>query len=243
MPLAPLDMLDMSPQKPFFAIGDIHGCKGQLDTLLAKIKHRRPDDAQLIFIGDVIDRGSHSAQALKLVFEMVQNAPETTTLLMGNHEKMLLEFIDDPAGRGLRWIANGGIETLASFGITGLPRNLDAEDATEAADALESAMPSGMQDWLRALPLQWSSGNVHCVHAAMNPDRSPEDQSERSLIWGHPEFLSRARDDGQFVVHGHTIVPRPAVNGTRVSIDTGAYKNRPLTAVHVSQGQVEFLQA
>ena len=240
---APIREDAIAPALPFYAIGDIHGCLPQLERLLTQIAERRHQGEPLVFVGDTLDRGAQSAQVLQLVFELVQADPQSTMLLLGNHEKMLLEFIDDPAGRGARWLVNGGRETLRSFGISELPRKPDAEDATEAADALEAAMPSGMQEWLRALPMRWSSGNVHCVHAGMNPERSPEDQSERSLIWGHPAFLNCARSDGQFVVHGHTIVAKPNLTEGRISIDTGAFKNRPLTAAYVSQRQVEFLQA
>lgn len=240
---APVQSDTIAPKMRFYAVGDVHGCLAQLEQLLERITQQRQHEEPLIFVGDTIDRGPQSAQVLQLIFELAQSAAKTTTLLMGNHEKMLLEFIDDPAGRGARWLVNGGLETLRSFGISDLPKNPDAEDATEAADALERALPDGLQDWLRKLPLQWASGNMHCVHAAMNPDRNPEDQSERSLIWGHPEFLHRARTDGSIVIHGHTIVTKPNFKDGRIAIDTGAHKNRPLSAVRVCLGQIEFLQA
>lgn len=240
---APIQVDALAPNTPFIAVGDIHGCYAQLQKLVEQIEGQRQSELPLIFLGDAIDRGPQSAQVFQLIFGRVQAAPEKTTLLMGNHEKMLLEFIDDPVGRGARWLTNGGLETLRSYGIYDLPRKLSAEDAIEAADALERALPSGMQDWLRALPLQWSSGNVHCVHAAMNPERGPEDQSERSLVWGHPKFLNKPRDDGAFVVHGHKIVSSACVTDTRVSIDTGAYRGRALTAAYIRNGSIQFFQA
>lgn len=222
----------LAPDQRFYAIGDIHGCLKLMDNLVAKI---RAEDAQapIVFVGDYVDRGPQSAQVLARLFEMQQAAPEQIICLMGNHERMLLEFIDDPLGKGARWLVNGGVETLGSYGITGVKPRPDEDDALTIADRLEEAMPAGLQDWLRALPQQWSSGNVHVVHAAMDPAKAPGDQKERTLLWGHRDFMREPREDGACVIFGHVIVPKPDVRDGRIAIDTGAYKTGQLTAVRV----------
>ena len=160
---------------------------------------------------------------------------------MGNHERMMLEFLDDPAGRGARWLGNGGLQTLASFGIGGLGARPALEDMTKASEALAVALPDGMEAWLRALPLMWRSGNLVCVHAGMNPAKPPEAQEASTLLWGHPKFLSQPRRDGLWVVHGHTIVEAPEAQAGRIAVDTGAYHSGRLTAAALSAGQCRFL--
>jgi diadenosine tetraphosphatase ApaH/serine/threonine PP2A family protein phosphatase len=237
----------LAPDTPFYAIGDVHGQADQLEKLLEQIDQDRAayglDQATLLFIGDFIDRGANSAGVLNRLFALSKASSANTVCLMGNHEKMLLDFIDDPAGRGAMWLRFGGIQTLASYGITGVREKAPAEDLLEICDSLEAALPPDMLSWLRALPLSWHSGNCSCAHAAMNPARAPERQSERTLLWGHTDFMRKPRDDGHWVVHGHTIVKKPGIEHGRIAIDTGAYRSGPLTAAAISKASCRFLQA
>lgn len=240
--MAPSVPTIVAPAQEFYAIGDVHGCLEQMQALIAKIRAQNAE-APLVFLGDYIDRGPHSAGVLAALFEIHKATPDTTICLMGNHERMLLDFIDDPAGKGARWLANGGTATLDSYQITGIKPRPDAATAMDAADALEAAMPDGMLAWLRTLPLRWSSGNVHCVHAAMDPACAPDAQNNRTLLWGHPGFLKIPRADGACVVFGHVIVPHPDARDGRIALDTGAYRTGVLSAVHISASGFSFLQS
>lgn len=225
----------IAPAAPFFAIGDIHGCLPQMENLLSQLDGPGPR----VFLGDYVDRGPQSAQVLARLFTLQKQGADIICL-KGNHEAMLLDFIDDPLGGGARWLKFGGLDTLASFGIDA---TIAVEDALDAASALEKAMPDGMLAWLRDLPLRWSSGNMHCVHASMNPDKAPAAQSENAMLWGHPNFFAKPRKDGQCVIHGHTIVPQGVVRDGRISVDTGAYQGGPLTAVAIGDGTARFVTA
>ena len=233
---------DFAPEVPFFAIGDIHGCARLLDDLLAQLEAVATGEEIWVFLGDYIDRGPDGQEVLTRLFDLSRKYPDKVVCLMGNHERMMLDFINDPAGSGLEWLKFGGLETLRSFGVAALKTGLDSTASIELANALEVALPSGMQEWLRGLPLQWTSGNMHCVHAAMSPKRHPRAQREEALLWGHPKFFSEPRDDGEFVVHGHTIVKNAGISGSRVSVDTGAYKTGRLTAARVSGSDCIFFQ-
>ena len=61
-------------------IGDIHGCYAELQDLLDKAG--LGEDAQIIALGDVLDRGPESPQ----VFWFFQQTPHAQSL-MGNHER------------------------------------------------------------------------------------------------------------------------------------------------------------
>lgn len=228
------------PDAPFVAIGDIHGCYEPLRKLITRLDAVTEGDETAVFVGDYVDRGPRSREVLSWLLEMNQTYPEKVICLMGNHERMLLDFLDDPVGRAARWFRNGGFDTLDSFGVVLRDRTVDPDVALEIAHALEAAMPEGMLDWLRCLPLRWSSGNVHCVHAALSPRRAPDDQPDKVLLWGHHDFMNTPRDDGQFVVHGHTIVSQAGVTGSRISIDTGCYRTGRLSAVRVEPGACVF---
>lgn len=69
-----------------------------------------------------------------------------------------------------------------------------------------------------------------------------EFQSPQTLIWGHEEFTTRIRDDGYWVLHGHTIVDEATAQDGRISIDTGAYATGRLTCAHVYNQGLTFMR-
>lgn len=84
----------------FFAIGDLQGCAGQLDALLARIDAISPD-ANLLFVGDLVNRGPDSAGCLRRLRALGQRA----RVVLGNHDLHLLAVAN-----GLR--APGRSDTL-----------------------------------------------------------------------------------------------------------------------------------
>ena len=235
----------VAPLEPFVAIGDVHGRDDLLAALLAELTRAAPA-APLVLLGDLVDRGPDSAAVLTRVQAMCE-AHASVVCLKGNHEQMLLDFLDDPAGRGLKWLDFGGRETMQSFKLKAPAAKADLEDVAEAAEALEDAMGRDLIAWMRQLPTRWMSGQVIAVHAALDPARAPVDQSDRSVLWGHPEFFTKTRTDGLWVVHGHTIFSEPYASSGRISCDTGAYQTGRLSAALIGSGAadaaVQFLQA
>lgn len=219
-----------APDSPFIAVGDIHGCAG----LLTRFLETEPA-CPVICVGDYVDRGDHSADVLRLL----HGRPDIVCL-SGNHEEMMLNFLDNPARTGPRWLRYGGLQTLASFGITGVVESSGAEALTEAGAALRSAMGLDLLAWMRGLPTSWQSGNVAVVHAGADPARAMDAQDTKTLRWGHPDFDRRTRDDGVWVVHGHTIVDVPVASRGRIALDTGAYATGRLTAALIEPGKTTF---
>jgi len=236
-----------APDSPHFIVGDLHGMLDLLEHILEQIDHVIGSldlpDPKLVFVGDYIDRGPSSAGVLKRLHELSREFPQNVTCILGNHEQMMLDFIEAPSARHARWYRNGAAQTLASYGIQ-LPAEAEwAATANAVAMALRSQLGDTMEDWLRALPTSQKSGNLTITHAGTDPGRDIGDQSPRVLLWGHPEFLTRVRTDGQWVAHGHTIMETAVCAEGRISIDTGAYATGCLTAAAVlPDGTVEFLQ-
>jgi serine/threonine protein phosphatase 1 len=160
---------------------------------------------------------------------------------MGNHEAMMLDFLNAPVESGPRWLKHGGIQTLASFGISGATEASEGTDLLRARDALYDVMGEEMVDWLNNLdPIGWS-GNVAVVHAGADPSTPLEKHDPDTFVWGHPDFSRKPRRDGFWVVHGHTVVDAPSMKDGRISIDTGAYATDRLTAAVLSKDGVEFM--
>jgi len=231
----------IEPDQPFVAIGDIHG-RADLLLELDRLIKARCSGWPVVFLGDYVDRGEQSREVLEHLMSVSPESTPSVTCLMGNHERMLLDFLDDPAGNGPRWLRNGGLQTLASFAVE-MPRG-DANDPAvfeDLRDRLSDTMGDKMIAWLRALPLKWHSGNVWAVHAGADPDLPMTEQPDDVLLWGISAFRHTPRTDGQWVVHGHTIVDAAQIQGGRIALDTGAYATGRLSAAGISADGVDFI--
>jgi serine/threonine protein phosphatase 1 len=245
---APADAVPPQPEQPLFVVGDLHGrvdlferMLEQIDLVIGKMGLTNP---KIIFVGDIIDRGPESAKTIARLIELTGEFPDNVVCLLGNHEQMLLDFLESPEARHARWFRNGGRETCESFGI-----QLPLEDEMAAkADQIAAELTAGLGqtalDWLKARPIQLASGNVVIAHAGLDPGRPLSDQSDRVMIWGHPEFMQRSRTDDIWVAHGHIVVDEAICADSRISVDTGAWSTERLTAALIlPEGRVEFLQA
>ncbi|SDF50536.1 serine/threonine protein phosphatase 1 [Salipiger thiooxidans] len=231
----------MRPEEAFFAVGDIHGCDALLGRLLSKLEELAHPTAKLVMVGDYIDRGEQSADVLRRLRRMQADAgPNLMICLRGNHDQMLLDFLEDPQSFGMRWFRHGGLQTLASYGLPGVAATASDSAWSDARDRLRDRMEDGLEDWLRGLPTSWQTGNVFVCHAGADPARPIDAQRSRSLIWGHPDFDTVPRTDGIWVVHGHTITERARPKDGRIPVDTGAYATGRLTAALLETGKVQF---
>lgn len=68
-----------------YAIGDLQGCAAQLDLLLDRIDAASPG-AQLVFVGDIVNRGPASLQTLRRLVALGDRA----LCVLGNHDLHLL---------------------------------------------------------------------------------------------------------------------------------------------------------
>jgi serine/threonine protein phosphatase 1 len=232
----------LAPTQSFAAIGDVHGRADLLDALLIRIGSELPE-GPVICVGDYVDRGEDSAAVLRRL--QAENTSDRSPLicLAGNHEDMLLKFLDEPEKSGQMWLRNGGLQTLASFGVGGITPATTGAALVKARDALALRMGDDLIDWLRALPVTWTSGNVTVLHAGADPALPLSEQKRQTLLWGHKDFASRPRSDGQWIIHGHTIVPEPESTGGRIAIDTGAFATGRLTAAIVTPDSLRFVTA
>lgn len=231
-----------------YAVGDVHGRADLLEALVEKILHDAlthksvtgiDEPAELVFIGDVIDRGPDSCGALEFLAAITEWPEVEPIFVLGNHEEMLLKFLEDPIGHK-RWLRFGGYETLLSYNLALSGDLFEDKILLRIAEDLRSAMEHHLA-LLETFVPSHTNGNLHFVHAGADPAVSMELQSQRDMIWGTDAFTAAARTDGQWVVHGHTVVEKPIVKSGRISIDTGAYLTGALTALKVSGAEISFL--
>jgi serine/threonine protein phosphatase 1 len=237
------------PATTTYVVGDIHGRADLLELMLELIDGHiggtGSTDPKLIFVGDYVDHGPDVVGVVERMQELTSDFADNVTCLMGNHERMLLDFLADPALRGPRWMRAGGAATLQGYRVS--PDDLHpaapAEAWTQAAAQLAEALGPSTRAWLADRPLSWSSNNLWVVHAGADPARGMADQTARVLLWGHPEFESAPRGDDAWVAHGHVERDTPVFDEGRIGVDTAAWSTGRLTCVAIKpDGSHAFLQ-
>jgi len=215
-----------TPDQPIFVIGDLHGRVDLLENMLELIDKRigelRLNNPRLVFVGNLIDHGPSSADVVKRMRELTHEFPTNVQCLLGSNEQMCLDYLEAPVARQARWLKDGGAMTLQSYAVA-LPGQ-EPSEAERVAAELKDAMGEDTIAWMRR--------------------RAMTDQADRVLTWGHPEFLGVARNDDQWVAHGHSISEQPEIKDGRISVNTAAWKTSILSAAMIlPDGSVDFLQA
>lgn len=194
-----------------YVFSDVHGHAEPLDRVLSRVSPAKDD--RVFCLGDMIDRGPDPVRVMRIV-RAIPNA----TVLMGNHEDLMLNFFAHPDDHlsVANWAINGGKMTL---------NGLEAMDGDEAVELV---------NWAGTLP-RWSYTQVDgryylLCHAGLRPS-SPasrgtwsddsaeallEAQDPDDLVWIREEFwgVSTGLVDedglGPIVIAGHT--PTPYLN-------------------------------
>ncbi|MEU8912835.1 polynucleotide kinase-phosphatase [Streptomyces nigrescens] len=221
---------------PFDIIGDIHGCRSELETLLGRLGYAlvrdalgRPVDAAhpegrtAVFVGDLVDRGPDSPGVLRLVMGMV--GAGHALCVPGNHENKL--------GRYLK-----GRKVQHTHGLAETIEQLEKEDAAFRAEvgAFLQGLVShyvldggGLVVCHAGLPEKYhgrTSGRVRSF--ALYGDTTGE-TDEFGLPVRYPwaeDYRGRAA-----VVYGHTPTPRATWLNNTLCLDTGCVFGGAMTAL------------
>jgi serine/threonine protein phosphatase 1 len=207
-----------------YAVGDIHGCRAQLEQLHAEIARdleARPIASPLlIHLGDYIDNGPDSAGVIDLLLSrrllsrrlLSRRPPIPTIDLLGDHERMLIDALDGDRAAATDWLWSGGRAALESWSLDpGLPR-----------EQWEAALPPAHVAFLRGLKRMHREGDYLFVHAGIRPGVELAAQSLDDLVGIRQPFLWTGQPLGAIVVHGHSSNPEVVRTENRIGLDTGA---------------------
>lgn len=211
---------------PFDIIGDVHGCRSELETLLGRLGYRdgtHPEGRTAVFVGDLVDRGPDSPGVLRLVMDMV--ASGDALCVPGNHENKLGRWLK---GRKVQH-THGLAETVEQF-----EKEDDAFRARvrEFVDGLVShyVLDGGKLVVCHAgLPEKYhgrTSGRVRS-HALYGETTGETDEFGLPVRYPWAEdYRGRAA-----VVYGHTPVPNTSWINNTICLDTGAVFGGKMTAL------------
>ncbi len=226
-----------------YAVGDVHGRLDLLEEMLAKIEAdiaaRHSAQNLIVFLGDLIDRGPHSAGVIERL-RTWRPADASAIFLCGNHEEVLMRVLAGEPVILADWLRFGGTECLASYRLA--RPALEKMDEAEALAAIRAAIPPEHQAFLNTFADSLRFGDYLFVHAGIRPGIAVSAQAKKDLRWIREPFLDNSTDHGFVVVHGHTISARVEQRANRIGIDTGAYRTGRLTALAIEGERRWFLE-
>ncbi|TVR18146.1 MAG: hypothetical protein EA401_00045 [Planctomycetota bacterium] len=246
-PPQPMDPVQLEPidEAVVSFIGDVHGWWSRLEDLLPQCQ------GHLVFVGDLIDRGSQSREVVQAVRALVEEG--RASVIMGNHEYALVRGlgcpdIGIPGNDELYeawWSRYGGATTAHSYGAD--PQDPQALRRALGDDlAFLAELPWYL--WGRAGDQPWLA-----VHAGLEerPYAQQLHECSRQYRWLRtelPRFLyakdrvhTRPSDlpTECALVSGHTPQPEASITAGRILTDTsGGRFQRRLSAVIWPSGEV-----
>ncbi len=233
---------------PFDVIGDIHGCRAELEALLDRLgytlgrdeagravgaAHR--DGRRVIFVGDLVDRGPDTPGVLRLVMGMV--AAGAAFCVPGNHENKLLRAL---RGRDVR-IGHGLAESLAQLATEPAPFRAQVERFLDGLISHYVLDGGGLVVAHAGLPERYhgrASGRVRelCLYG-----ETTGESDEYGLPVRHPwaqEYRGKAT-----VLYGHTPVPTPEWVNNTLCVDTGCVFGGSLSALRYPERELVAVPA
>jgi protein phosphatase len=233
---------------PFDVIGDVHGCRTELEALLGKLGYTvtrdaagraadavPPDGRTALFLGDLVDRGPDSPGVLRLVMGMV--AAGHALAIPGNHENKLTRAL---SGRNVQ-VSHGLAETLSQ---------LAAEDEAFRKDVagfchglvshlvLDGGRLVVAHAGLKEAYHGRASGRVRSF--ALYGDTTGETDEFGLPVrypWAH-DYRGRA-----MVLYGHTPTPDPEWVNNTLCLDTGCVFGGRLTALRYPEKELVSVPA
>jgi polynucleotide kinase-phosphatase len=233
---------------PFDLIGDVHGCRAELEDLLTGLGYeisrdalgrpdgaRHPDGRTAVFLGDLVDRGPDTPGVLRLAMGMARAGD--AICVPGNHENKLV--------RALR-----GRKVTVGNGLAKSLEQLEAEPPEFRAAALEF-----MDGLVSHFVLD--RGRLVVAHAGLKEDyhgrasgrvrsfalygESTGETDEYGLPVRYPwadDYRGKA-----MVVYGHTPVPEPEWVNNTICLDTGCVFGGRLTALRYPERELVAVPA
>jgi protein phosphatase len=233
---------------PFDVLGDVHGCRAELEALLGRLGYQISRDAAgrpsgavppagrtAVFLGDLVDRGPDSPGVLRLVMGMV--AAGQALAVPGNHENKLIRAL---SGKNVQ-VSHGLAETLSQLA------GEDEEFRRQVAEFCRGLVSHLVLDGGRLVVAHAglkeeyhgrASGRVR--NFALYGDTTGE-TDEYGLPVRYPwaaDYRGRA-----MVLYGHTPVPEPEWVNNTLCLDTGCVFGGRLTALRYPEREIVSVPA
>lgn len=194
-----------------YVIGDVHGCFHTLQNLISRL----PKDAELIFVGDLCDKGNFSKDVIDFVIE------NGYACVKGNHEHLMETYLVDVIyhNKHSPWSSDkryGGMVTIDSY----------QGDQNKMLSHLE---------WIKSLPTYLKIDKYFITHGFALPFYEHRDNPS-----SYNDYLLNRYEKGMYIendeiinIFGHCVFDEVVSGDNFYGIDTGCSYGKKLTAIQL----------
>ena len=206
-----------------YVIGDVHGCFYTMKNLIARL----PADAELIFVGDLCDKGNFSKEVIDFVMQ------NDYACIKGNHEHLMETYLEDSIfhDKHSAWSSDkryGGLATIKSYG----------GDKNKMLSHL---------NWIKELPIYLERDKYFITHGFALPYY----EHRNNPVYYKDYLLNRyekgMKIDNEIVqskdiinIFGHCVFDEVVSGENFYGIDTGCSYGKKLTALQL--GTMHLIQ-
>ncbi len=204
-----------------YAMSDIHGC---IDKLQEQMQYVNLEgENRIVFLGDYIDYGKSSFQVLKYIWDLQQKyGDKKVIVLKGNHEAMLLEWIDNYSRQNVpesgvlnydSWLKTDSEQRFNAFrtflsedvfhDFEVFCRKASFVEMNKKAVSLLKEKHKELIRWISAMPSYFETETQIFVHAGVDEEAGEYwkwGTSDDIFLWKHPATFGKFEKD---VIAGH----------------------------------------
>ncbi|KAF9736985.1 hypothetical protein PMIN06_004122 [Paraphaeosphaeria minitans] len=238
------------------AVGDVHGCKKELEALLKKVGFQEDKD-HLVLTGDMISKGPDSPGVVTLADKL------GASCVRGNHEDKVLLSIQEAAEYHDTTIPRPDVDS-----VDPVPYDVEDKDVSYKNPKLLKLAKSFTQpqlSYLQSCPVILRVGNigslhnVAVVHAGLVPNVSLEQQDPFQVMnmrtidletllpsetrahtpwekyWNHQQ-KNKPETEQSTVIYGHDRKRGKNIQKFSMGLDSGCVSGGRLTAMVIKEG-------
>ncbi len=223
--------LEISIDKPFAVIGDVHGCYVEFESLVEKVRKEYGKNTLIVSVGDTVDRGDYNIETVRYCFRLKKEG--NFIEVKSNHNKKFY-----------RWLKGKNVNV--SFGM-----QKTVEEFLSLPESEQEKLRKEYISYYEKCPLyliiNTEKEKIVVAHAGIKDEMIGKtgkkveafvlygETTGRYTEKGFPERVDwtknrKVDENSPVIVYGHVVFDEPYINNKCYGIDTGCVLGNKLTA-------------
>lgn len=207
----------------YYVFNNTHGrlthMQDNFEKITTDLKQNVASDYQIVILGNIIDYGPSSKSVIDYL-QQPHDHSARTTLILGNHEHMLLNFMGE-IENGPLWLTHGGLNTLESYGIEYYDYSEAMEELHILQQSLTEIIPEEHLRFLQNLKPNLETDDFIFSHAGINNNYSLSDHPAEDFLWPDATDSSAPHPSGKKIVYARDKLTELQIESNHILLPGG----------------------